>query len=588
MKNIFKYIAIGAVSLISASCLDLDPKDQLADPDLWNKAGDFQNFANKFYDYLPNFSQVYDGNIHSDMRSDLLRHKDGNNSYSNGTYTMGASDGDYTNSYKSIRRCCLLLQKAEAYSRPDEIRQAVGEAYFFRAWVYFNLVQKYGDVILVDIPIDTDDPRMNAPRDDRGKVIDFIISDLRNAAAKLKPTADVEEGRVGSEGAEAMLSRVALYEGTWQKFRGNEARGKELLDIAAKAAKSVITGNKFELFQPAALGTEAYKYMFILEDTKCNPAGLTKSANKEYIVKRCFDMTLKTLGGNITTTSLANAWFATSKLAEMYLCGDGLPIEKSKKFHGYSTKRSEWQERDNRMANTLMRPGDTFWNNSKNNCRLDWTGSEEEVARAKYKDFTPWGTGYMLQKWATERECADGLESYDFPVIRYAEVLLNYAEAVYERDGSISDQDLNISLNLTRIRINKTMPLLSNAFVSTNGLDMREEIRRERTVELFQEGFRIDDLKRWKTAEKEMPMDMLGIKWEGEWIVGMANHGGYQLNADNRIILETGREWEDKHYLYPLPVDQQQLNPRIGQNPGWPAATGSYDNTENKTEKDEE
>ena len=99
----------------------------------------------------------------------------------------------------------------------------------------------------------------------------------------------------------------------------------------------------------------------------------------------------------------------------------------------------------------------------------------------------------------------DNFEGFDYPIIRYAEVLLNYAEAVYERDGKIEDKDLNISLNLVRTRVNPNMPGLTNKLVNDNGLSMREEIRRERTVELFHEGFRLDDLKRWKTAEVEMP-----------------------------------------------------------------------------------
>lgn len=580
MKNISRYIAIGFLALVSTSCLDLDPKDTLADPDLWQSTGDFQNFANKFYDYLPDFSQVYDGNIHSDMRSDLMRHKDGNNTISSGNYNMGAGDGDYTNAYAHIRRTTLLIEKAEGYANKMEIRQALGEAYFFRAWSYFGLVQKFGDVILVKHSLDTDDPLLSARRNDRGEVIDFIISDLENAISYLRSVSEIEEGRVSTEGASAFLSRVALYEGTWQKFRGNETRGHNLLDIAAKAAKTVIDSRKYEIFEPASLGNDAYRYMFILESgVKCNPAGLDKSANKEYIIKRCYDVTLKTTGQNLTTTALANAWIGTAKLADMYLCTDGLPTTESSKFLGYDKKRSEWENRDNRMYNTMMRPGDTFWNNAKNYCRIDWTGSEEEMKHAKYTNFTPWASGYFIYKWATERECVDRNESYDFPVLRYAEVLLNYAEAVYERDGRISNEDLNISINKTRLRVNKSngMPALSNELVNAHSnLDMRTEIRRERTVELFQEGFRIDDLKRWKTAESEMPMDQLGIRWQGEWVSAMANHGGYNLDAQNHLILQSGRVFEQKHYLYPLPVDQQQLNPNLGQNEGWPKVSGSF------------
>ena len=590
MNKFALYISLGLLSMSATSCLNLDPKDQLADPDMWNTATDYQNLANKFYDYLPNFGQVYDGNIHSDMRSDLMRHKDGNNTISHGDYNMGAGDGDYTGNYSRIRRTNLLIEKAHGYSRPDEITQPLGEAYFFRAWCHFQLMQKFGDVIIVHHTLDVDDPLMKSKRNDRGEVTDSIISDLNRAIEHLKSVGELEEGRVSREGAQAFLSRVALYEGTWQKFRGNESRGRELLDIAAKAAKEVIDSKKYEIFEPSTLGDDAYRYMFILENgVQTNPAGLDKTANKEYIIKRCYDITLKTSGQNLTTTALANAWLGTSKLADMYLCTDGLPIEASSKFQGYETKRSEWQNRDNRMNNTMMRPGDTFWNNSKNNCRIDWSGNEAEVKRAKYTNFDPWGSGYFIYKWATERECPDRSESYDFPVLRYAEVLLNYAEAVFERDGQISDADLNISVNKTRLRVNKQngMPALTNALVNSNGLDMRTEIRRERTVELFQEGFRIDDLKRWKTAETEMPMNQTGIRWVGQWASSLANHGGYALDAQNHLILESGRIWEQKHYLYPLPVDQQQLNPNLGQNPGWPEVKGNYEKDPTDEDKSE-
>lgn len=207
--------------------------------------------------------------------------------------------------------------------------------------------------------------------------------------------------------------------------------------------------------------------MFILEDVQCNPAGLNKSANKEYVIKRCYDVTLKTVGRNLTTEVLANAQLVSSKLADMYLCSDGLPIEKSSLFKGYQTIKSEWQNRDNRMRYTLMRPGDSFWDASEAKSRIDWSGSADELSRARYTSFVPnWGSGYFPQKWATERYLGtdDKNASYDWPVLRYAEVLLTYAEAVYERDDKISDEDLNKSLNLVRQRVNKKiwrLPTLS-------------------------------------------------------------------------------------------------------------------------------
>ncbi|HEX8021399.1 RagB/SusD family nutrient uptake outer membrane protein, partial [Mucilaginibacter sp.] len=174
------------------------------------------------------------------------------------------------------------------------------------------------------------------------------------------------------------------------------------------------------------------------------------------------------------------------------------------------------------------------------------------------------------QKWASERKVADTYESYDYPVIRYAEVLLNYAEATYERNGNISDADLNISLNQVRHRVNSAMPLLTNDFVTANGLNMQTEIRRERTIELYNEGFRIDDLKRWKTAETEMPMPVQGIKWGGtEFATIWPGASTISQDANGILIIDNARTWQDKNYLLPLPQDQIKLNNKLTQNPGW-------------------
>lgn len=570
MKYTLKAILVMALGCLTYSCLDLDPKDQIADGNYWQEASDFKLFANQFYGWTRDFSNsVYDA-PHSDKRSDLILDKSGTNVYSNGTNSIPTGDNNYTDNYNRIRRTNILLQKAESYGNQSDIEQYIGEAKFFRAYCYFELLQLYGDVIITKKPLDVTDPEMKVARNDRSEVVDFMIQDLKDAARQLPLTSAVENGRVGSEGAWAFLSRVALYEGTWQKFRGNEARGKELLDVAAKAAKEVINSKNFSLYTPAILGDSAQKYMFILEDVKSNPAGLLKASNTEYIFSRRHDETLNPIGKNITKECLANAQQIAQKFAALYLCQDGLPIEKSSLylFKVDGIIAHEYQNRDNRMLYTLCVPGGYYWSNE--NSRVNWTSDAADKASASIKGYSPAnGSGYANQKWAAERKVQTNSEGYDYPVIRYAEVLLNYAEAVYERDDAISDDDLNISLNLVRNRINKSMPKLSNNLVTANGLNMREEIRRERTVELFNEGFRIDDLKRWKTAETEMPKDFLGIKWTGTEYATKWPNVSYAKNSDGYIILETGRKWESKHYLYPLPTDQLQLNPNLKQNPGW-------------------
>lgn len=573
MKHTLLYVLLATCSL--TACMGFDPKDQLADGNYWTSPADYGRFANTFYGYVRSFTAATeyrsDKPALSDYYSDLFTNKDQRNLYSNGSNAVPDADGYYGSACSHIRRCNLLLQNAKRYPSPADIRTYVGEALFFRAYSYFDLLQLYGDAIIIDEPLAEGDARIKVAQNPRSEVVDFIVADLQDAATKLPPARDItEQGRISSEAAQAFLSRVALYEGTWQKFRGNESRAHDLLDIAARAAESVMQSGAYALFQPEALGETAQKYLFILENTKCNPAGLTKSDNHEYIISRRYDETEAPIGFNITQSMLFNAVWVTRKFANLYLCQNGLPIEYggqvNPQFEGYDKMDSEWQNRDNRMRNTLMKPHDNFWNNQKP--RTTWDGKDKNPFLSDFKPTT--GTGYHNQKWATERQVADKKEGYDFPVLRYAEVLLNFAEAVYERDGAISDVDLNRSLNLVRQRVNKQMPALTNALITSHpGMDMRTEIRRERTVELFNEGFRLDDLKRWKTAETEMPQDITGVKWRGTEFETAWSSCPYTTNADGCLVIETGRKWEDKNYLFPLPHDQLQLNPNLKQNPGW-------------------
>lgn len=571
MKKI-TYI-LGLFSMLTfQSCLDMEPKTQLADTNYWQTPDHFKLFATQFYGWTVDFKQL-DDSPHSDVRSDL-RTGITLDVYSNGTNSIPSSDKTYTNNYNRIRQVNTLLQQAEGYAAPADIETSVGEAHFFRAYCYFDLLQVYGDVIITRTPLDIDSPEMQMARNSRDEVVDFILEDLEEAIRLLPEANEIsskDEGRLSSQAASAFLSRVALYEGTWQKFRNggqNNDRSSALLDIAATSAHDVIESGFFELFAPEELGTEAYKYLFILENDKSNPAGITKSGNKEYIFTRRHDPTLASIGFNITQGRLGNAVYVTRKMANMYLQSNGLPI--NPQTWDYSKVDSEFKDRDNRMSNTLMIPGHTYWGTGGG--RIDWTGSAEEIANASHKNFMPsTGTGYFPHKWCCERDVVPtGMEAYDYPIIRYAEVLLNYAEAVFERDDKISDEDLAISLNLTRKRVNPNMPDLTNAFVSANNLEMRTEIRRERTVEFYDENFRIDDLKRWKTAEEEMPMNLTGVKWRGtEYETKWSDASSKTMDAEGCIIYEQGRVWEEKHYLYPLPMDQLKLNPNLKQNPGW-------------------
>ncbi|GAB3586611.1 RagB/SusD family nutrient uptake outer membrane protein [Hymenobacter daeguensis] len=556
--------------------LDLEPLDTLSDAAYWKTPNDFMLAANQFYTYERSFIDViYDvngskQNYHADQKSDLVNAQ---NQYSRGQNALQASDNNYNDSYSRIRNINYLLDRAQTYSAPNDIAKYVGEAKFFRAYVYFDLLQIYGGVPIVKTQLAPTSADLQNPRNTRDEVVDFILQDLTDALATVPGKASqpgTELGRINKETVLAFRSRVALYEGTWQKFRNNTSRGNAMLDQAITASNSVITGAQYQLFAPAILGDSAQKYMFILENQRSNPASIVKAANNEYILANRYDQTVRQIRQNVSRQALT--LIPTKNFVNMYLSKDGLPIERSPQFQGYATLSSEFINRDNRMRYTLKRAGGYYWFGILNP-RVDWTGGPADRATAYGSPFVPYAnstTGYTQQKWVSERAVADNEEGYDYPVIRYAEVLLTYAEAKFERDGAISDADLDRSLNLVRNRVNRTMPKLSNALVSGNGLDMRTEIRRERTIEFFAEGFRLDDLKRWNTAVAVLGQPLLGIKWTGTafqalWI----SQANTPKDANGNLIVDNARSFADRNYLVPLPTQQIILNPNLAQNPGW-------------------
>lgn len=570
-------ILLLAIGISVQSCLDIDPKDQLSETNYWQDPNQFTLFSSQFYGWTHNFKDIVGDGPHCDLRSDLLMTST-LSEYSNGTNTIPSEDKNYTDTYDRIRQVNILLKHAQNFSSPADIKVAVAEAQFFRAYLFFDLVQIYGDAIIVKEPLDINSPELKKAQNSREEVIDFIIQDLQDAIKGLpayKTLTAAQAGRVSVEAAQAFLSRVALYEGTWQKFRENKGeRTKELLTIAVDAAKEVMGSGIFSLFKSEKLGNFSYKYLFILENTQSNPENITKSGNTEYIFTRRYDEVISPIGFNITQGFLNKAVFMTRKMANLYLTNTGVPVDPTNETM-YASMTSEFQNRDNRMQNSMMIAGRPYWGNA--NGRITWKEDATDLEIAFYKSFEPTSrSGYFCQKWATERKVASGKEGYDYPIIRYAEVLLNYAEAVYElheSEGKADDQAvtdaLNLTLNLVRKRVNPTMEGLTVEFAKKHNLNLRTEIRRERTIELIHEGFRMDDLKRWNTAVSEMNQSLLGIKWKGTEFEKKWSDMSNATDAEGCIVMESGRQWSNKNYLYPLPADQLRLNTNLKQNPGW-------------------
>ncbi len=537
-----KYLKLSLVYVLAIGAFSCDverlPETEITDPTYWRSENDLRMASNYLYTFLPTLPVTND--VWSDDAFGI-----GPNPVSDGTRLPPATDGAYNNSYRLIRAANNILEKApkalETGVSQDVVNWYLAEARFYRAWAYFGLVQRYGNVPLILQTLTENDEKLFAPADPRDDVVNAIYEDLDFAAANLRtPTrlGAAGYGRVSNTAALALKSRVALFEGTFAKYHQKGDANKHL-NLALNAAKACmdsgehdIFSNYFDLFQYAGEGR----------------------ANRENILVRRYGVSLteSILFHNAQRNLETGAVNPTKALVDSYLMIDGLPLDKSPLYKKPTTILEDFENRDKRMSATLFKKGDPYIG----------TQPAFNVPNLSFQR-----TGYANRRYANVTDWQNSRSFIDYTIIRYAEVLLNYAEAVYEINGSISDQDLAISIN--RLRNRGGVTALTNAFATQNGLNMLSEIRRERRVELALEGFRYWDLIRWKTAEIELPKTVLGnYYFAAEFGTGVTP----VLDANNYIILQRdiNRSFDPKKdYLWPFPINELGLNPKLEQNPNW-------------------
>lgn len=547
-----KYIIFLLVGVLLAGCQDINltPKDQLDDSQFWASPADFMKAVNTLYNTIETLGV-------QEVDSDISYALDVNQ-ISNGTWSAPSSDADWSARFTDLRNCNKIIEKAKTYKGDTTtIARYVAEARFFRAYNHFRLMRKFSDVPILTEVLSTDSKELYGKRDPQAKVEDFILSELEAAAAKLPKQSQLtsdEKGRVTQGAALALKARVALYAATWAKYHKHRTDAAQLFDQAIDAATRVINSQEYRLYEGA--GDQSYRKLFI-DDGDDSPEGIFDNR---------YALDIRT---HSTGTSVYWGWRGspTKKLVDMYLCkSTGLPIENPNSgFKGYAHMADEFQNRDPRMNQTILMPGTDFLSpEGAFNC------SPAFAVRPETR------TGYKLWKFMGEIKALSTQSTFDVHLIRYAEVLLILAEATYEKDGVISDEVLNKTINVIRARKSVEMPALTNAFVAANGLNMQTEIRRERTVELAFEGYRRDDIRRWNTAEAELNQALKGIKYKGSEYEAqkVLNDGNPGLtDADGFLIVEpaSGRFFvSPKHYYYPVPLDELLLNPNLApQNPGW-------------------
>jgi starch-binding outer membrane protein, SusD/RagB family len=539
MKSTIKYILTTCLLLLGIVACEVDrfPETSISDATFWRSETDLISACNYLYTFLPGLNTE---DVWSDDATGLI-----SNQISDGSRLVPATDGNWNSPYQLIRAANNVIEKAPRSAsavNAATIDRYVAEARFFRAWGYFLLMQKYGDVPLILQTLDDKSPELQSPRTPRDKIIDQIYQDLDFAIAQLPTMATLgtaNYGRISNSGAQAFKARVALFEGTRSKFH-NYGDANKHLNLAVDAAKAVIDGkqhglfaNYFDLFQMPGKGL----------------------ANKENIIVKTYGVNLadRVTTHNYFRTAIENGNKVPAKsLVDAYLMTDGLPATKSPLYKKPATSLAVFADRDDRMLQTIMKRGDPYI----------FTKKVFDIAGLTFHK-----TGFCFRKFSNIDDWNNQASFIDRPILRYAEVLLIFAEAKYELTNSITDADLDISINLLRPR--GKLPKLTNAFVTTNNLNMRDEIRRERRVELAQEGHRYWDLMRWKIGEVELPKPILGnFLFRSEYgSVATPN-----ITPDSFILVTPAsfRRFDAaKDYLWPIPLNEISLNPNLKQNTGW-------------------
>lgn len=592
MKDMKKIVYIGALfcAITLSGCddlLDVKPGSELTDDGFWKSETDLKGACNKLY---------YDLGVPRwpmDARADEFVGNN-SNSTSNGTRTIpGTSNDDWTYPYNYIFTANNIIEKAETAPLAESARNRWrAEAFFFRAYHYFELVKKYGDVPLVlKTFTSVYDDELKMGRTSRETVIQQCYEDLEFALANLParsalPTGELDRRRVSRSSALGMIVRIGLYEGTFQKYHGvnGGSSANAHLDKAINAFER-LKGEGHGLFSDF---NDVFSYV--------NEAN---NVNPEIVFGQAFGendfSTVST--GHTHTRDLEGSYAFTRNVLDLFLYADGLPMDKTSLKVPVETSYNNivgldgegnplpdgLGQRDPRLLKSIWTINDEL----ENDDFVGWM----KTGKGKYYPFDsqrpkayPCKKAFFGSMW---EQSVSNKDFTDRIIIRYAEMLISYAEALYERNGSISDGQLDETVNELRKRVGFDIKL-TNAFVSGHGLDMLEEIRRERTVELLGEGFRYNDIIRWKTAEKVLPVDLIGPICLADEMQNPSLHGDFagrltdaSGNVDGLFVYDQPSTYviefkgsrsfnPERDYFYPIPtfeIAQSDFN--IVQNPGW-------------------
>jgi len=487
---------------------------------------------------------------------------------------LGKNSSSIGYSFSNIRELNIFIEKyQQAEIAQDTKNKYLGEILFFKAWDYFDKVKNWGEVPWLDKPLQTNSPELFGPRTPRGVLLDSILATIDKAITYLPAKEAAANNRVHKEMAIFLRSRIGLYEGTFRKYHQLPLDADRFLRIAAESARQLMDGGKYAL-QQGDHGS-VYHQLFATESYAANPEAILW---REYSAA----LTYGSAFSRYFTQNLRHKFGATRSLVDEYLCADGLPIANSALFQGKNSLTDELKNRDPRLTQTIADFG-TY------NLAVGVSQGAENAPMPNLPGMNgnknP--TGYRLAKWwYNSPEDWNRITNGQQVCLmwRYAEVLLNYAEAKYEL-GEMSQGVLDASINQLRSRVGMP-PLLLGSEPADARLDgiyqtylghtispTLREIRRERRVEMAFEGTRWDDIVRWK-AGGLMDVPVEGIRFNQHEFPGVVVDKDVFLMPGGfldpyRQTLPQGRKWNDRQYLFPFAIEELVTNPNLVQNPGW-------------------
>ncbi|SDE06244.1 Starch-binding associating with outer membrane [Mucilaginibacter pineti] len=586
MKNIL-YTLMAGVLLLSAcsKSLDKEPLSQISPDKSFSSENELHLYVLSFYDKMLPYAD-YDDNgftsLYGETSDNIVTNSlDGKLT---GNRLVPVSGGGWT--WDNLRNVNYFLQNYQRGGLSPNITQKYAAvAKFFRAYFYANMVEHFGDVPWYSKPIETtDNAALTKARDPRTLVMDSVVNDIDFAIANLPVTQS--PGEVNKWTALALKSRLCLFEGTFRKYHTEFKLpdADRFLQLAADAAQQVIDQGPYTIYST----TPDKAYADLFHSLTVNPT--------EVILARQYSASLQ-IFHNVNYYTVSPSFGKPGlekKLVNTYLMKDGSRFTDKP---GYASMQflQETKDRDPRLAQTVRTPGYK---------RVDGT----TVLAPSYSGTV---TGYQLTKFVTAAaNDANGKSPTPLPIFRYAEVLLNFAEAKAEL-GTLTQADLDKSIKRLRDRVGMPGLTLTSAnanpdpylvaqYTHVNGgnAGVILEIRRERRIELVMEGFRWNDLMRWKEGH------LLALQYKGAYFPGT---GSFDLDGDGKtdlviydgtqpsvpdaqflklgtdVTLENGAAGgditvnpntpkkfnEDRDYLYPLPTQDILLNPNLKQNPNW-------------------